>query len=59
MNRKAKILILPGDNCGPEVVAEGVKVLNLISKVRSKHNGVEFNLTEAKIGGCAIDSTGI
>ncbi|CAJ0651589.1 9282_t:CDS:2 [Entrophospora sp. SA101] len=58
MNRKAKILILPGDNCGPEVVAEGVKVLNLISKTRSKHNGVEFNLTEAKIGGCAIDSTG-
>ncbi|KAF0442180.1 3-isopropylmalate dehydrogenase [Gigaspora margarita] len=56
--RKVKVLILPGDNCGPEVVAEGVKVLKLISQVRTKYNHVIIELCEAKIGGAAIDATG-
>lgn len=56
--RKAKILVLPGDNAGPEVVAEGVKVLKLISKLRTKYNGAEIELIEGKIGGKAIDDTG-
>ena len=57
--RKVKVLVLPGDNCGPEVVNEGVKVLKAISKIRKKLNGIEIELKEEKIGGCAIDATGI
>jgi 3-isopropylmalate dehydrogenase len=54
--RKIKVLVLPGDNCGPEVVCEGVKLLKVISNIR---NGIEIELQEEKIGGCAIDAIGI
>jgi 3-isopropylmalate dehydrogenase len=53
--RKFKVLVLPGDNCGPEVTNEGVKILKAISNIR---NGIEIELQEEKIGGCAIDATG-
>ncbi|KAG9288726.1 hypothetical protein G9A89_004345 [Geosiphon pyriformis] len=56
--RKAKVLVLPGDNAGPEVIAEGIKVLKLVSKIRSVYNGIEIDLIEEKIGGAAIDTTG-
>lgn len=46
-----KICLLPGDGIGPEIIAEGVKVLNAIGE----KYGVEFDYTEALIGGCAID----
>ncbi|CAG8577318.1 8652_t:CDS:2 [Diversispora eburnea] len=58
IQRKVKVLVLPGDNAGPEVVVEGVKILKIISKVRTKYNGVEIELIEGKIGGKAIDDTG-
>jgi len=51
---KAKIVTLPGDGIGPEVVAEGVKVLKAVA---DKY-GHDFTFEEALIGGCAIDSTG-
>ncbi|CAG8534300.1 6672_t:CDS:2 [Cetraspora pellucida] len=57
-SRKVKVLVLPGDNCGPEVVAEGIKVLKLISQMRTKCNNVVIELCEEKIGGAAIDATG-
>lgn len=50
----AKIALLPGDGIGPEVVAEGVKLLNAIGK----KYGHTFEFTEALIGGIAIDQTG-
>ena len=50
----AKITLLPGDGIGPEVVAEGVKVLNAVGK----KFGHTFEFTEAIIGGLAIDQTG-
>ncbi|CAG8787398.1 18146_t:CDS:1, partial [Racocetra fulgida] len=49
-SRKVKVLVLPGDNCGPEVVAEGVKVLKLISQMRTKYNHVVIELCEETIG---------
>ncbi|CAG8544302.1 4269_t:CDS:2 [Paraglomus occultum] len=55
MTFKAKVLVLPGDNAGPEVVAEAIKVLNLINKTR---NNVELEITNALIGGAAIDAEG-
>jgi 3-isopropylmalate dehydrogenase len=51
---KASILVLPGDGIGPEVAAEGVRVLRAVAD-RWRH---DFEFTEALLGGCAIDATG-
>jgi len=51
---QAKITLLPGDGIGPEVVAEGVKVL----KVVGEKFGHTFQFSEAIVGGIAIDETG-
>lgn len=48
------ITILPGDGIGPEVVAQGMRVLDAI-KEKYGHN---WNVTSALIGACAIDETG-
>ena len=50
----ATVAILPGDGIGPEVVAEGVRVLQAIAG-RFKHS---FEFVEGSIGGRAIDETG-
>ena len=49
-----QICLLPGDGIGPEIIAEGVKVLDAVG---AKY-GVTFEYTEAAIGGCAIDEFG-
>jgi len=51
---EAKIILLPGDGIGPEVVAEGVKVLEAIAE----RYGHSFTFEEHLIGGCAIDALG-
>ena len=51
---RAVITVLPGDGIGPEVVAEGLKVLRAIEK----RFGHTFETSEALIGGAAIDATG-
>ncbi len=51
---KKNIALLPGDGVGPEVLAEGVKVLK---KVAEKF-GHEFTFKEALIGAAAIDKVG-
>ncbi len=51
---KAFIACLPGDGIGPEVVAEGVRVLQAIGR-RFHH---QFTVREAPIGGAAIDAVG-
>jgi 3-isopropylmalate dehydrogenase len=50
----ATITLLPGDGIGPEVVAEGRKVLEAVA-AQFSHT---FTFTEALIGGIAIDETG-
>jgi 3-isopropylmalate dehydrogenase len=52
---RAKIALLPGDGIGPEVVAEGVRVLRAVAE-RWNH---EIINEEALIGGAAIDATGL
>lgn len=49
-----KITVLPGDGIGPEVVAEGVKVLKAVGRIW----GHDLAFEEALIGGVAIDETG-
>ncbi len=50
----AQIVVLPGDGIGPEVVAEGVRVLRAVAE----RYGHRFTFEEALIGGCAIDAVG-
>ena len=54
MTQTYRICLLPGDGIGPEIIAEGVKVLDAVG---AKH-GAAFAYTEALIGGCAIDAVG-
>jgi 3-isopropylmalate dehydrogenase len=49
-----KIVVLPGDGIGPEVVAEGVKVLRSVER----RFGHRFDLDEHIVGGAAIDAYG-
>jgi 3-isopropylmalate dehydrogenase len=49
-----QIAVLPGDGIGPEVVAEGLKVLRAVAE----RFGHEFQTREALLGGIAIDTTG-
>ena len=54
MTKAFKIVVLPGDGIGPEVVAEGVKVLRSVER----RFGHTFNLEEHIVGGAAIDAYG-
>ena len=49
------LVVLPGDGIGPEVTAEGVKVLQAIGN----SFGHNFNLRYGLVGGVAIDETGV
>ena len=49
-----KICCLPGDGIGPEIIAEGKKVLVAVGK----RYGVDFQCEDALIGGAAIDACG-
>src|SRR3984885_13562917 len=51
---KAQIAVLGGDGIGPEVVAEGLRVLRGVGQSFSH----EFVTTELPFGGVAIDSHG-
>ena len=54
MTKAFKIVVLPGDGIGPEVVAEGVKVLRSVEQ----RFGHRFDLEEHIVGGAAIDAYG-
>jgi 3-isopropylmalate dehydrogenase len=49
-----KVLILPGDNIGPEIVAEAVKVLQ---RVDQKYK-LDIELDYAHLGGAGLDAEG-
>ncbi|MCS5559299.1 MAG: isocitrate/isopropylmalate family dehydrogenase, partial [Oceanospirillaceae bacterium] len=50
-----KVLVLPGDNIGPEIIAEAVKVLETVSVKFDL--GIELDY--AHLGGAAIDAVGV
>lgn len=54
MGTTYKICLLPGDGIGPEIIAEGTKVLDAVGK---KHD-LSFVYEKALIGGIAIDEAG-
>lgn len=49
-----KIVLLPGDGIGPEVVSEAVRVLDTVAQ----HKKHKLTFEEWKIGGCSIDEFG-
>lgn len=51
-----RILVLPGDHVGPEVVAEALKVLEVIQA--SSQGKVQFEYNHQICGGCSIDKHG-
>lgn len=51
-----KILVLPGDHVGPEVVREALRVLDVVQDCRP---GLTFSLTTALAGGCSLDKHGV
>jgi len=52
---QAKIVLLPGDGIGPEVVAEAVRVLEAVAQ----QFGHQLTFTERLMGGCSIDRHGV
>ncbi|KAH7916288.1 Isopropylmalate dehydrogenase-like domain-containing protein [Hygrophoropsis aurantiaca] len=50
-----RIVVLPGDGIGPDVVAQATRILELISATSSE---VTLNLEPHDFGGCAIDKHG-
>jgi 3-isopropylmalate dehydrogenase len=49
-----RVALLPGDGIGPEVVAEGARILRAVAK----RYGHAIETTEGLIGGCALDARG-
>ena len=50
-----RVLVLPGDGIGPEVMAETVAVIELVNQTL----GIDMALDYALLGGAAIDSEGV
>ncbi len=51
---EVKIAVLGGDGIGPEIVAEAVKVLDVVAE----RFDINLKLSEALVGGAAYDATG-
>lgn len=50
------IVVFAGDHCGPEVIAEAIKVIRTVEKLSPTAG--KFNLQDHLLGGCSIDQTG-
>ena len=49
-----KVLLLPGDGIGPEIVAEAVKVLDALKA----NHGLDIDMVGGLVGGAAYDASG-
>ena len=52
--KRRRVVLLPGDGIGPEVLAEAAKVLEAVSR----QTGVVLEMEEHPVGGAAIESLG-
>jgi 3-isopropylmalate dehydrogenase len=55
MTANKKLLVLPGDGIGPEIIRETMRVVDWMAKRRS----VSFDVTTGLVGGAAIDAHGV
>lgn len=51
------IVVFAGDHCGPEVIAEAIKVIKTVEELSPTAG--KFNLEDHLLGGCSIDQTGV
>ncbi|SFN35551.1 3-isopropylmalate dehydrogenase [Formivibrio citricus] len=49
-----KICVIPGDGIGPEIIAQALRVMDIL-----KQDGLKFETEHALLGGCAVDATGV
>lgn len=56
-NKPYKVLVLPGDHVGPEVMVEALKVFDVVAK-HLEPQGITFQLDNDIIGGGSIDKEG-
>jgi 3-isopropylmalate dehydrogenase len=54
MPEQSKLLILPGDGIGPEVMAEVLRIIEWLARRRK----ITFDVAEGAVGGAAIDAQG-
>ncbi|RPB03269.1 3-isopropylmalate dehydrogenase [Choiromyces venosus 120613-1] len=54
MAQTRKIVVFEGDHCGPEVIKEAIKVLNVIER----YGKAKFDFQNHLLGGASIDATG-
>ena len=52
--KKRKILLLPGDGIGPEVITEVKKIINWFNEKKS----LDFEIDQELVGGCSYDKHG-
>lgn len=55
MTKTYKITLFPGDGIGPEIVAEGVKILHWVAD----HFDCHFDIAEELLGGISYDTHGV
>ena len=55
MVSKKKVLVLPGDYIGPEIVAEAVSVLETVDRLYDLGVELDYGL----LGGAALDDCGV
>ncbi len=55
MSDQKKILVLPGDGIGPEVMEQVKRVIKWLER----HRGCAFTIEHDLVGGCAIDKHGL
>ncbi|WP_419729183.1 3-isopropylmalate dehydrogenase [Lichenicola sp.] len=55
MAANKKILVLPGDGIGPEVMREAGRVVGWLSRKR----GISFDISEDLVGGASLDAHGV
>ncbi|MGB1440560.1 MAG: isocitrate/isopropylmalate family dehydrogenase, partial [Candidatus Puniceispirillaceae bacterium] len=54
MASNRKVMVLPGDGIGVEVMAANLKVIDWLAK----HKSLAFDISEDKVGGAAYDAYG-
>jgi len=54
MASNRKVMVLPGDGIGVEVMAANLKVIDWLAK----HKSLDFDISEDKVGGAAYDAYG-
>tara|TARA_Y100001970_G_scaffold121071_1_gene150130 strand:- start:13515 stop:14585 length:1071 start_codon:yes stop_codon:yes gene_type:complete len=54
VKEEKKILLIPGDGIGPEVIHQAKKIINIVDE----RHGLSISLEEAFLGGCAYEEFG-